>query len=267
MSAPSEPPDVALVDVHCHIHAPEFDPDREQVLREARALGVRFVFGMGEDAADNERLLAASRAGSAPDSARILPCFGLHPDRVPTQPVAPVIEQIEAHRAELVAIGEVGLDYRIAEKPDQREQQREVLRRLAQLAMRCDLPLSVHSRSAGHYTIDLLAELQVERVCMHAFDGAAKHAVRAAEQLGYYFSVPPSVVRSPQKQKMVRRLPLERMLLETDAPVLGADREQRNVPRNVVVSAEAIAQLKRLPLARVLEQVAENTRRLFRLEL
>ena len=82
-------------------------------------------------------------------------------------------------------------------------------------------------------------------------------------EAGYFFSVPPSVVRSPQKQKLVRRLPLSCMLLETDSPVLGPDRDQRNEPANAAVSLMAIAEIKGLPASEVAAAVKANTARLY----
>ncbi len=132
--------------------------------------------------------------------------------------------------------------------------------RFVALAAELDLPLNVHSRSAGRATIELLLAHGARRVLMHAFDGRAQSALPGVEA-GFFFSVPPSVVRSPQKQKLVRRLPLEHLLVETDSPVLGPVPGERNEPANVQISLRAIAEAKDLPLARVQEQVGENARR------
>jgi TatD DNase family protein len=133
---------------------------------------------------------------------------------------------------------------------------------MAALSLELDLPLNVHSRSAGHYTVDLLFSAGARRVLMHAFDGKASHAVRAAEA-GYLFSVPPSVVRSDQKQKLVRRLPIESLVLESDSPVLGPDRDKRNEPANLVYSRDFIADVKGISPERVDEMTTANARRLF----
>jgi TatD DNase family protein len=82
-------------------------------------------------------------------------------------------------------------------------------------------------------------------------------------EAGFFFSVPPSVVRSVQKQKLVRRLPLSCLLLETDSPVLGAVPGERNEPANLVQSLRAIAELKGVAEEAVAQAVAENTRRLY----
>jgi TatD DNase family protein len=133
---------------------------------------------------------------------------------------------------------------------------------MAALSRELDLALNVHSRSAGHYTVDLLLAAGAERVLMHAFDGKASHAVRAAEA-GYLFSVPPSVVRSEQKQKLVRRLPLECLALESDSPVLGPDRERRNEPANLTFARDFIAGVYGVSPDRVEEATSVNARRLF----
>jgi len=251
---------VGLVDVHCHVHSAEFDEDRGAVLAHAAQVGVRFVLAMGEGHADNERVLAAARAHPL-----VLPCLGLHPDRASSEPLQPVLEQLRQHAPRLAAVGEVGLDFWVAQAPDQRERQRQVLSALVGLARELDLPLSVHSRSAGHHAVELLERCGARRVCLHAFDGGARHAARAAE-LGYLLSIPPSVARSPQKQKLVRRLPLEALMLETDAPVLGPDRAARNVPANVTLVAAAIAELKGCTPQHVVEATSANAWRLFGLE-
>ena len=130
------------------------------------------------------------------------------------------------------------------------------------LAAETGLPLNVHSRSAGRATIDLLLESNAKRVLLHAFDGRAATALPAVEA-GFFFSVPPSVVRSPQKQKLVRRLPIENLLVETDSPVLGPEPGMRNEPANVTISVSAIAALKELHEDEVIDAVEENQHRLF----
>ena len=82
-------------------------------------------------------------------------------------------------------------------------------------------------------------------------------------QAGYFFSIPPSVVRSAQKQKLVRQLPLECLLLETDSPVLGPDPTARNEPRNITVACQEVARLKGLPLEEIARITTDNARRLF----
>jgi len=100
------------------------------------------------------------------------------------------------------------------------------------------------------------------RVQLHAFDGKASTAGPAVEA-GYFFSVPPSILRSRQKQKLVRALPLGSLLLESDSPVLGPDPQQRNEPANIRYALKAIAEIKEMTEQTVAAVIDENYRRLY----
>jgi TatD DNase family protein len=173
-------------------------------------------------------------------------------------------EFIRLHRNRLAAIGEVGLDHWAVQEEEGRELQREIFAGFVRLALELDLPLNVHSRSAGRRTIDVLIECGAKRVQLHAFDGNHASAMPAVEA-GFYFSIPPSVVRSQQKQKLLRRLPLHCLLVETDSPVLGPAPGQRNEPANVLVSVRAIAEIRGITAEEVVAAVGENARQLYRI--
>jgi TatD DNase family protein len=259
-----------MIDCHAHLASAEFDRDRAAVRRRAAAAGVVAVLVVGEDAEDNARVLRVV-AESGVHGSVLVPCLGFHPDRFADDRPLPTCEdmdaavaQIRAHASSLAAIGEVGLDYWYTQDPERRQAQGALLVEMAALSRELRLPLNVHSRSAGHYAVDLLLAAGADRVLMHAFDGKASHAARAAEA-GYLFSVPPSVVRSEQKQKLVRRLPLECLALESDSPVLGPDRKARNEPANLACARDFIAQVHRVSPERVDEITSANARRLFAL--
>ena len=101
---------------------------------------------------------------------------------------------------------------------------------------------------------------------MHAFDGAAKHAVKAVEK-GYMFSIPPSIARSQQKRNLVKRIPLENLLLESDSPVLSPVAGQVNYPWNILVSAEWIGKIKGVPIEKVVEVTGRNAAEILDLRL
>ncbi len=248
----------ALTDTHAHLCDPTFDRDRERVLDRAREAGVATIVAVGEDGNDARRNLEL--AAEHPDLVR--PAAGLFPTRLDPAEAEAVERLLREHAGTWAAVGEVGLDYwKVDDGPD-RELQRELFARFIDLAIELDLPLNVHSRSAGRATIEMLLERGARRVQMHAFDGRAAKAEPGVEA-GYFFSVPPSAGRSAQKRKLVARLPLSSLLVETDSPVLGPDPGSRNEPANVVLSVAAIAEIKELPREEVAEAVSENTRRLY----
>ena len=246
-----------LVDVHAHICDPDFDPDRAEVLARAGQAGVAAIVAVGENLDDARKNVALAKSYPMLKAAA-----GLYPTILDLDQADEMVAFIRLNRSHLVAIGEVGLDYWVVKEASQKEVQREMLKRFVELSKALDLPLNIHSRSAGRHAIALLLENNATRVQMHAFDGKAGAALPAVEA-GYFFSIPPSVIRSRQKQKLVKRLPLACLQVETDSPVLGPVPKIRNEPANLPVSIQAIAQIKAIPEAAVREAVAENTRRLY----
>lgn len=258
----------AMIDCHTHLTSAEFDADRAAVLERARQAGITHIAIVGQDAAENHQVLAAAREAAARGARpRLLPFLGLHPDRFADgrPPVTPaeveaVCAEIRARRGEIAGIGEVGLDYWRCREEERRALQREAFGRLVRLALELELPLNVHSRSAGHHAIDFLLQHGARRVLMHAFDGKAGHALKGAEA-GFVFSIPPSIVRSEQKRKLVRALPLAALALETDSPVLGADPAARNEPANVRIALAAIAEIKGISLPEAARATTAAARR------
>ena len=246
-----------MIDAHAHLHAEAFRNDLPAVLAAAEMAGVRAILAVSETVAD-----ARMNLELADRHPIIRPCAGLHPTVVDIEAAEAMVGLIRAHRDRLAAIDEVGLDYWIVQEPERQEIQRQILRRFIGLSSELELPLNVHSRSAGRHTIAFLKEHGAKQVLLHAFDGRASGAMAGVE-LDYYFSIPPSIVRSPQKQKLVRHLPLDRLLLESDAPVLGPEPTARNEPKNVRLACEAIAQIKALPVTDVARVTTENARCLF----
>ncbi|MDQ7823395.1 MAG: TatD family hydrolase [Candidatus Eremiobacteraeota bacterium] len=245
----------SMVDVHAHLSSAEFDSDRNDVLERAKRAGVRAILSAGEDYRDNLKILEL-----ASQFPMIRPCLGHYPALLGIDEARRSLDLIGRHRGDIAAISEVGLDYRMVDDPGARELQREIFSLFIAAAREYALPLIVHSRSAGHHAIEFLLEHRAARVCLHAFDGRASYAERGARE-GFYFSIPPSVAHSAQKQKLVKALPLEVLLLESDSPVLGPRREERNEPANVALSAAMIAQIKGIGLQEVLAELEKNTGR------
>jgi TatD DNase family protein len=246
-----------LVDTHTHLCDPVFDADRAEVLDRAAAAGIGAVILVGEDLQEARRNIKL-----AANHSMLKPAAGLYPailDRAQAQDLHMFIRN-KSNR--LVAIGEVGLDYWVVKEETDKEIQREIFKGFIALSLEQDLPLNVHSRSAGRHAVSLLLECGASRVQMHAFDGKASAALPAVEA-GFYFSIPPSVVRSRQKQKLLKNLPLSCLLVETDSPVLGPTRDERNEPANIRISINAIAEIKRVSEVEVMEAVTENTRKLY----
>lgn len=241
---------VRAVDCHAHISSSAFDADREAVLAECASKGVLVVdsalsaseFGVGLRMVKTNPWVRLSGGWEA----RLLDLGG----------ALEMARLIEENQEWVVAVGEAGLDRFWVRDRALWQKQEEVFRVFVDLADRLGKPLVVHSRSAGEAAIELLVSLGFNRVLMHAFDGSASVALEAAKR-GFMFSIPPSIVRSEQKKKLVRRLDLKNLMLESDSPVLGPERGSRNLPTNVFVSAQEISRIKGVGV----DEVLESTRR------
>lgn len=248
---------IPVIDTHAHICDPVFDPDREKMLERARAAGLSAIIAVGEDLSDARHNLAMAESHPI-----LKPAAGLYPTHLDLDQAETMVSLIRRECARLIAIGEVGLDYWAVKEESQKEIQREIFKGFIDLSRELELPLNVHSRSAGRHAVALLMEHGANKVQLHAFDGKAGSAMAAVEA-GYFFSIPPSVLRSRQKQKLVKSLPLSSLLVETDSPVLGARPGERNEPANALISVSAIAGIKDVSREEVMEVVLENTYRLY----
>lgn len=257
-----------FIDCHCHLAAQDFQTDIDEVIEESKKTGILALVAVAEHAGEFERLIELSNKYSG----FVLPCLGVHPvqGNPPQEQRSATLEDlqnalplIEKYKDCLLAIGEVGLDFtpRIASTEAQKNEQKKVFIEQIEIAKQFDLPLNVHSRSAGRPTINLLKEQGAQKVLLHAFDGKPSVAMEGVKA-GFYFSIPPSIIRSEQ-QKLVKQLPLEFICLETDSPALGPVKQVRNEPKNISVSCQYIAQIKGLSVENVMEATTQNAFKLF----
>lgn len=244
-----------IIDTHCHLEEPEFVVDADEVIQRAVRLGVHMITSaIREDTWNRALDIAAIH-----DSVSV--ALGLDPDL--HHQVQSAKELIKVKREQLIALGEVGLDHYRERDHKKREGQEKSFQQMIELAQEINLPLQVHSRSAGRKSLEILVKMGAENVQMHAFDGKASLARAASREYGYYFSIPTSVVRSTQKRKLVKAVDIERILVETDSPVLGPDRESRNEPSNVWVALREVASILRREENEMREMILENTLRLY----
>lgn len=256
-------PALHVVDSHCHIDMPQFDHDREEAVARAREAGVATMLVVGgfDAEAGHRRALRVAESLGLPATA------GIHPHEARLAEDAAYDElRGWAREGRIVAIGECGLDFHYDHSP--RPVQMEVFRRQVHLARKVGKPLVVHTREADGETADLLEREGAAEVggVIHCFTGSEELARRTLA-LGFYVSFSGIVAfpRAEVIQRVARSVPLDRLLVETDAPFLAPPphRGQRNEPAFVAEVARAVAAQRGLEPEEVGRAAAANFTRLF----
>ncbi len=256
-----------LSDTHCHLNLADFDRDRAQVIQRAAEAGVDRILVPGVDLASSR--LAVSLAEK---DERLFAAVGLHPHHAAACQAQSLGElRTLAASPRVVAIGEIGLDYYRNLAPG--EAQRAAFRAQLELAAELGLPVIVHNRQAAEDVLaDLLAwaarlgpDLSGRAGVLHAFAADQASASQVVEA-GFYIGVAgPLTYRSgDERRRITAGLPLERLLVETDAPYLTPHphRGQRNEPRMVRLVVEGLAALLARPFDAVAEATSDNAARL-----
>jgi TatD DNase family protein len=255
-----------LIDSHAHIHGAEYAGDVAAVIARARAAGVEVIVTVGGAGAVSTNAAAVALANSF---AEVYATVGMHPHDakdVSDQEMT-ALRRLAVER-KVVAIGETGLDYYYDHSP--REIQRQVFSCFIHLARQVALPIIVHEREAGREAVELLESEGGGNLTgvIHCFTGDYDSAQRYLD-LGLYLSFTGIITfkNADALREVVRKVPLDRMLIETDSPYLTPvpHRGKRNEPAYVRLVADTIARSKNLSLQQVASVTTANTRSLFRL--
>ncbi len=251
-----------LVDSHAHLDDARFADDREAVLERARDAGVRTILTIGNGTGPDDMGCGAALA-AAYDG--IYATVGVHPhDAAAWAPRHLAMMEEAAAGERVVAIGEAGLDFHYDHSP--RDVQVNVFRIQAELAVRLDLPLVVHTRDAEAATLAVLEDVAPRRGVVHCFTGGEELARRVLE-LGWMISFSGILTfkGADAVRAVARTAPEDRILVETDAPYLAPapHRGKRNEPAFVTETARALADLRGVPPSTIAQRTLENFHELF----
>ncbi len=254
-----------LIDSHAHLEMPEFRRDLTEVIQRAKASGVENIFTVGTEKKDWMRALEIAHSNPS-----VYAILGVHPHNAKEidEETYPALRKL-CRDEKVRAYGEIGLDFYRNLSP--RDVQLRRFREQIVLAKELRLPIVVHDREAHQETLEILKSEMAEEDggIIHCFSGDYKMAKECIE-MGFLISIPGSITfkNAGGLQEVVKQIPLEALLVETDAPFLAPVplRGKRNEPSYVRHTAQKIAEIKKVPLEKVAEVTTENALRVYRLK-
>ncbi|MFA4993827.1 MAG: TatD family hydrolase [Bdellovibrionales bacterium] len=250
-----------LIDSHCHLDFPAFASDRDGVVARARAAGVGGLLNICTRYREFDVLKKTTEAYDD-----VYCCLGVHPHHVSEQGENVSVEELinAASHPKVIGIGETGLDYFYDSSP--RDAQEESFRRHIRAAKEAKLPVIIHSRDAEDDTLRILKDEKCAYGILHCFSSKRMLAEEGLK-LGLYVSVSGILTfkKSEDLRDIVRDVPLDRLLVETDAPFLAPEPHRGKIcePAYVVKTTEILAQIKGISFEEMARQTTENFFRLF----
>ena len=256
-----------LIDTHAHLDDPKFDNDREETIKRAQDVGLEYIITVGTW----EKIKGLRHITGLVDKyPTVYAALGVHPHdaKNANDDAFDEIKKLSAH-PKVIAIGETGLDYYYEHTPQ--DIQKSVFRKHIQIARELNLPLTIHTREAQNDTLDILAEEGVRDIggVLHCFSGSYEMA-RKCLDMGLYLSFT-GVITFPKAtniHEIVKKIPIEKMLVETDCPYLAPEphRGKRNEPAFVMETAKRIAEIKGVSVDDVARITTLNAKELFGIE-
>jgi len=247
-----------LVDTHCHIDSNRYDEDRDKILRDIEE-NLEFAVNIGYDLDSSKRSIELAEKYKF-----MYAVVGVHPTDINgyNDELESKLEELATH-PKVVAIGEIGLDYHWMK--DEKEQQKKIFRRQLELAKRVKKPVVIHTRDAIADTLEILKEYKDIKGILHCYPGSYESALQIMDN--YYFGIGGVVTFKNSKTTVeaVSKIPLEKLVIETDAPYLTPTpfRGKRNHPIYVKYIAQKIAEIKGVSYDEVVRVTTENAKKVY----
>jgi TatD DNase family protein len=248
-----------LFDAHTHIDMKHFQRDRERVIQRAKDAGLVGMVTSSIGATSFRRTMEviSKHPGYIYHSA------GCGVSRLTREEAERIIALTRKYSKDIVAVGEVGLDYHWIKNPKGRKAQEPLFQLFIEIATELDLPIVIHSRKAEAEATEILERSFSGDVLMHCFDGLPEIAERVAEN-GWYITLPANFGKYRNRVSAAEILPLSQIMLESDGPYLSPDSE-RNEPSKILHGAESLSKVHGKSLTKIATAITQNAKRFYRL--
>jgi len=244
----------SLIDTHVHI---DELADVGGAIERGQSVGIKAIIAVGSDLVSNEKVLTIAQ--TLPGF--LFPAIGFHPWQIKADLLEATLGVIEGEAQRCIALGEVGLDFKVEVE---KTIQIRAFRRILELAASRDKPVIVHARGAWDEALSMVSEAGLEKVVFHWYSGPMGVLTRIIEK-GYLISATPALAYSPRHRKAIRRMPIEGLVLETDAP--QAYRGVESEPNDLLTSLFMVAELKGMQPEEVAEKTTRNALEFFGLDV
>ena len=244
----------SLIDTHVHI---DELADVGGAIERGQSVGIKAIIAVGSDLVSNEKVLTIAQTLPG----YLFPAIGFHPWQIKADLLEATLGVIEGEAQRCIALGEVGLDFKVEVE---KTIQIRAFRRILELAASRDKPVIVHARGAWDEALSMVSEAGLEKVVFHWYSGPMGVLTRIIEK-GYLISATPALAYSPRHRKAIRRMPIEGLVLETDAP--QAYRGVESEPNDLLTSLFMVAELKGMQPEEVAEKTTRNALEFFGLDV
>lgn len=251
-----------MIDSHCHLEQKDYNKDRDDVIEKCKKAGLKAIITSCAHPKDFDLTMQIVDKWKG----FVFATIGIHPQfikKISQKEIDEFLELIKENKHRIVGIGECGLDYHYIKDLNWREKQKQLFIQIINFAKELNKPLVIHSWDADEDAVKILEQEDVKQVQMHMFE--SNQLTKRVIENGWYISTNAIILKSKKRKKVVRDCPLERLMLETDAPWLAPEgwESRRNNPRAVKIVAEKIAEIKKISVEDVLKKTTENAVRFF----
>jgi len=261
-----------LVDIHSHLDHARFNKDLDEVIERAKKAGVKSIITSGVNSRTNRLVLDLANKYDI-----VHPSFGLYP----IDALAKELEQgesdgfvrdtepidvdkelgwIKENKDKCIAVGECGLDFHWVK--DKNKEQKEVFQKVINMVEKINKPIIVHTRKAELECVEMLESSKIKKIILHCFMGR-KYLIKRAADNGWSFSIPPVITRLQHFETVTELVNINQLLTETDAPYLSPFQGQRNEPAFVEETIKKIAEIKKMNVEEVANNVWMNYQKVF----
>jgi len=251
-----------MIDIHCHLEQPDFSKDRDEIIETCKK-ELKAVITCCAHPRDFDLTLQLTEKYKN----FVFATCGIHPEyikEVSEKEIDECIEKIKQNKEKIVAIGETGMDKFWIQEVDWQVKQKDLFVNLISLAKKIDKPLVVHSREACKDVLEILESENAKKVLLHLWGD--KNLIKTILDYGWHISVGPILLKSKNHKKMIRDMPIERIMTETDSPWFGVE-EKRGVPTNVKFVVQKISEIKKMNIEDVDRITTQNAVKFFSLNI